>query len=464
MVNMTADKKVVSTEQIENAKQLEERLEAARKTMSEGMRPILEDLERLGTALYAGWVSTEEMIAKAIGTVGSLYKAVKSVVDLLPAATSNVGNALTGAAEARLASLNAQISSLEKGGFDPRLNGLRGERDKLQGVVRSAQGADMLSRDAVPVIPFNGGPVQLGPGDPLARIGARPPRRPITDLPSSSPKTGGGGSSTDSDLEFYNKYVSSIEKAIAALKTEQETLGLTTFEREKATLASKAAAEFKAKDIELSDEQKAKIDTLIEAQARLKASIEETKNAQQAQRELIQFMGTTTSGFFSDIVSGGKNASDALMNMTKKLADAALQAALLGQGPLAKLFGLAGSNGEVGGLFGALFGSGGLNIGSSLGSSFGSIGRSVASMDIGSSYIPRDMMIYAHAGEEIRTKGDVARGEGAGQLVQIEIMASPELDARIATTSRNVAVRVAQSAISQNNARLPGMLAESEAR
>lgn len=425
MVNTTADKKVVSAEQIENARQLEERLEAARKTMSEGMRPILEDLERLGTALYAGWVSTEEVIAKAVATTGSLYKAVRSVVELLPNATANVGNSLTGAAEARLASLNAQISSLEKGGFDPRLNGLRGERDKLQGVVRAAQGADMLKNDAVPAVPFSIGPVELGVNDPLARAGARPPRRPITDLPSSSPKSGGGGASTDSDLEFYNKYVSSIEKATAALKTEMETLGLSTFEREKATLSSKAYAEFKAKDIELSDEQKAKIDTLIEAQARLKAQLEDTKNAMQSQRELLQFMGTNIASLFSDIISGGKNAQDAMMNLAKRIADAGLQAELLGQGPLAALFGTKDAAGGVGGLIGGLF--------SAFKGFGGSAGTSIAAakFDIGSSYVPRDMLAYVHAGEKILTKGEANRGTAAGQA----IMVTQTFDFRGADTS-----------------------------
>lgn len=419
MVNATADKKVVSPEQIENARQLEDRLEKSRKTMADGMRPILEDLERLGTALYAGWVNTEEAIAKAVKTVGALYSAVKSVVALLPAATENVAGAVTATAEARLASLNTQISNLEKGGFDPRLSGLRQQRDQLQGQANAARGQQQLRDDAVPVIPFNAGPVQIGPNDPLARIGARPPRRPITDFSTETKaKSGGGGSSTDSDLEFYEKYVASIEKAIAALKTEADTLGLSTLERERATLSSKAYAEFKAKDIELSDEQKAKIDQLIDAQARLKAQLEDTKNAMQAQRELVQFLGTNVSSFLSDLASGGKNASEAMMQLAKRLADAGLQAALLGQGPLAGILGLKGQNGEVGGIFGALF----RGVFSGFGTPAGWTGTG-GSFDVGSRYIPRDMPAYVHQGEMILTRGDADRlrsgraGSGSGVTI-----------------------------------------------
>ncbi len=45
------------------------------------------------------------------------------------------------------------------------------------------------------------------------------------------------------------------------------------------------------------------------------------------------------------------------MNLTKRLADLAIQGALLGEGPFGKMFGLSGSGGNVGGLLGTLFGS-----------------------------------------------------------------------------------------------------------
>lgn len=47
-----------------------------------------------------------------------------------------------------------------------------------------------------------------------------------------------------------------------------------------------------------------------------------------------------------------------MKRLVASLAKAALQAALLGEGPLAGLFGTKGASGSVGGLFGLLFGSG----------------------------------------------------------------------------------------------------------
>lgn len=457
MVNTTADKKVVSPEQIENARQLEERLEAARKTMADGMRPILEDLERLGTALYRGWVSTEEAIGAAVATVGKLYKAVRDVVALLPSATDNVAGAVAATAEARLSSLNAEIASLQRSGvFDPRLKGLLDQRERLQGQANAARGQQQLRDNAIPAIdlpPENR--VLLGPNDPAVSAfnqAQKDRQRNMANPPSTAAKTGGAGATgSDSDLEFYERYVAGIEKATAALKTEIETLGLSTFERERATLSSKAYAEFKAKDIELSDAQRAKIDELVEAQARLKAQLEATKEAQAAQKELLQFVGTNVSGFYSDIVSGGKNAEQALMNLTKRLADAAFQALLLGQGPLAKIFGFAGENGATGGILGALFGGKGF-----LSGLFG------ASFDVGSPYVPRDMYARVHQGEKILTRAEAARQDGAQQK---PVVIQQTFDLRGADTSpqmvaliSNQAAEKAMKAIETKRAARPGYL------
>lgn|GEM_PF-3968481 len=466
MVNATADKRVVSPEQIENARQLEERLEAARKTMAEGMRPILEDLERLGVALYRGWVNTEEAIAAVVSKVGALYSALKQVVTLLPGGTENIAGAVTATAEARLASLDAQIKSIERGGvFDPRLKGLQAQRDELRAVSNAARGRQQLADDAVPFIPMGSGPVQLGPSDPLAQPSARPPRRPITDQPLPVSRSG-GASPTDTDLAFYEKYVANIEKATAALKAEQETLGQSVYARERAVLTAKADAEFKAKDIELSDEQRAKLEQMIEAQARMKDSLERSREAMQGQRELVNFLGTSMSGFFSDVISGGKNASDALMNLTKRLADAAIQAALLGQGPLASLFGMQGQNGAPGGLFGALFGGfggGGGGLFSSLLPAPGAV------FDVGSRNVPNDMIARVHQGEMIIPRGAADRirqgeGLGSGGASRLEVALSPDLVAQILEQARGQSVSITRQGIAANNRALPGMLEEQRAR
>ena len=59
-----------------------------------------------------------------------------------------------------------------------------------------------------------------------------------------------------------------------------------------------------------------------------KELIEQTKAKMESMKELQTFIGSNISSFLSDIISGGKNAEQALMNLTKRLADAAMQAML----------------------------------------------------------------------------------------------------------------------------------------
>lgn len=163
----------------------------------------------------------------------------------------------------------------------------------------------------------------------------------------------GGGAGKQSD---YDRESESLNKRIEALNREREALSLNAFEAAKAEAAHKLLDAAKKDGTPITEALTAKIDEQSAAYARAKVALDEAKASQQAFKDLQKFIGTSIGGFFSDIVSGGKNASEAMMNLTKKLADAALQAALLGEGPLAGLLGSKGSNGNVGGLVGALFG------------------------------------------------------------------------------------------------------------
>ncbi len=166
---------------------------------------------------------------------------------------------------------------------------------------------------------------------------------------------GGGGGGGKSQNEFERE-LANLEKRIVALGREREALGLSAFEAAKAEASFKLLDAAKAAGIPVNDELRAKVDELSAAFASQKVATDQAKANFEGMNELAKFAGQGVSSFFSDIVSGGKNAQDALMNLTKRLADAALQAVLLGEGPLKSLFGLAGSGGRTGGIIGALFG------------------------------------------------------------------------------------------------------------
>lgn len=75
------------------------------------------------------------------------------------------------------------------------------------------------------------------------------------------------------------------------------------------------------------------------------------------EQEMWDFLGQQGVTALTDIITNSKNATDAVENLGKALANAALQAALLGTGPLAGLFGTSGATGGNGGLF-SLIGAG----------------------------------------------------------------------------------------------------------
>lgn len=457
MVEALDGKNIISPEQIENAKELERRLEAARSKMADGLKPIMADLEVLGQALYRGWVSTEEAIANATAAVGRFYKILKDSVLLLPSFQGLPGSVQQATATAELQNVERQLDGIRRSGvFDPRQRGLEQQREALRGRIYQQQGRDMLAADAVPAIDMPAsGPVELGPNDPTARmarelLAERQRRRYTGGAGTTAPSAGGGGGAA-SEADAYAKLVAQIEKATAALQAEYQTLGLNRFERERAILLAKAEAELKEKGRELTASERADLEAKIEVQARYKMLIEDTKTAMEKSKELQNFIGTSVSGFLSDIASGGRNAADSIMNITKRLIDMGAQAALLGQGPLAGLFGLTGSNGNVGGIIGALFGgfrAGGGDVSSNKAYIIGERGPEL--------FVPR-------ASGTVVPNGRISASGAPGTLtVRLEV--SPDLEGRILSKTAAQNVRVVQSIVRNNNQKIPGMLAEQGAR
>ncbi|MBI4921855.1 MAG: phage tail tape measure protein [Devosia nanyangense] len=89
--------------------------------------------------------------------------------------------------------------------------------------------------------------------------------------------------------------------------------------------------------------------------AELTGKLYDQKAAQDAVNDATAFFAQTAEGVFEDLLDGTKSWQDMLGDVTKMLEKATLQAALLGTGPLAGLFGTkADTAGETGGIFGWL--------------------------------------------------------------------------------------------------------------
>lgn len=91
-----------------------------------------------------------------------------------------------------------------------------------------------------------------------------------------------------------------------------------------------------------SKEERARIEELIRAETQLKAV-----------REASDFMASSSLDLLKDLSAGGDQAANAMKKLGNAILDAALQALVLGKGPLADLFGMSGN------IFSGLFGGGG---------------------------------------------------------------------------------------------------------
>jgi tape measure domain-containing protein len=213
---------------------------------------------------------------------------------------------------------------------------------------------------------------------------------------------GGGGGGAVSQSEFERE-VQQIQRRTALLTQEATTVGKSAFEADRARAAYDLMEAAKRAGLSTTPALTAQIDQLSQAYAQSEQTVRAAEEAQRSMNELAQFAGDSISGFFSDIVSGGENAEKALMNLVKRLADAALQAALLGDGPLAGLFGGKAAGGGVGGLIGTLFKAipgfaggtrsapGGLAV-------VGERGPELVNLPKGSQVIPNDVMMGGRGG------------------------------------------------------------------
>lgn len=145
----------------------------------------------------------------------------------------------------------------------------------------------------------------------------------------------GGGSKTDKAAQL-----------IESLKTERDLL------REMDPVQQRL--------IQLRDQLASATTTQRDEVEALVTAIQEETTAWENSQAAAQLFGDWASNSLEGLRKGTKSVTDVVNDLVDTLAQAVLQSMLLGQGPLAGLFGSKNSAGGVGGLFGGLFSGGGL--------------------------------------------------------------------------------------------------------
>lgn len=218
--------------------------------------------------------------------------------------------------------------------------------------------------------------------------------------------------------EALKKQQDAAVDILRSLELENENLEIqTTLYGQKEGAVARATRELQINSqlekagITLSKEQRAELEASLDVLEQLtdkqKEQTEATRAQQEADRDRAQAfaeLGATFSSAFEDAVLNGEDLSDVLNSLLADIAKITLRTRIL-QPLMNSLFGNDGQGGLLSGVFGS--------IGSMLG---------FPSHATGIDYVPRDMMVRVHKGEEIVSRSDVDRQSRDGGDLTVNIV------------------------------------------
>lgn len=167
---------------------------------------------------------------------------------------------------------------------------------------------------------------------------------------------GGTTGSGRSPAEKFADDIEAIQRRTEAMRLDTEMLGRNTYERERAEAVLRLEQEARRAGIADIEPYRAQIEAEAEAYARASEALEERTNALRAAQEAQQFLaaGLADLAMSNSLEEMGQSAE----KLVQSLKRAVIEALLLGQGPLAGIFGTQNRQGGVGGIFGKLLGIG----------------------------------------------------------------------------------------------------------
>jgi hypothetical protein len=162
---------------------------------------------------------------------------------------------------------------------------------------------------------------------------------------------GGGGGPSDEDKRFEDvqRYLEALERQSRVLEAERATLGQSNAERAKAIELARIGTV-------VDEGQKARLDEIVGRNVALREEIDRVRQAQQGLNDAAQLFGGFMIEGFTAAAKGGDALKNTLQNIGQQLIRASFQAAILGSGPLAGVFGTGAKSGETGGLVGLALG------------------------------------------------------------------------------------------------------------
>ena len=397
---------------------------------------ILEDkLAGSVTTTEQAWINFRNEMTKAVGEFDKATgasAALAGAIDSLAGSIGGIGAAATNAVVgvqkliakvSELAAANAAVQRQQSLGYkaeraarvgEAREMGLANAGGRAQ-VASERSDADAAAKAAFrqAVSGFRASEIDYAnrlttaPIPPARPKGAGADIKPISlkdyAVPGDDKGGGGGGGSGAEKQSRFDRDIEAIGRRTRALELEAQMVGKGREEVEKSKIALQLEEAAKRDGLTVTDEMRSKIDQAAQGYANAKLKVEDLKTAMDGVRDAQKFFAQEITDGFVDMIVEGKSATEVIQGLGKALLKAALQAAFMGSGPLAGLFGLGGKDGAMGGIFGMLAkGIFGFSEGGYTGP--------------GGKHQPAGVV---HAGEVVWSQRDVAR---AGGVATVEAM------------------------------------------
>lgn len=331
----TADKmaasKIVSDEEIGRAIDLKNRLEDAQKVLAERFKPIQDDLAKLGMNYQESWVNVYEFMAKAVGVGNDLYAALKEIPDILARAGSAPFWTKLTEFSGKLG-LNSDPASL---GLEPITSTSVGSpaSNKLAGLLSNPAAVRKAMQDAI---------------DSETKVLGDKSHAPA-DKPQAK------------DRDPFEAAIDQGNKRIAVMDAETASIGKNSEALERAKIvatleeAAKRANAAAGKELYgITEATNPKIAEQADKMLAAAKAAREQQTAFQGVQDALRYSGNQVVDILDQLGKRGANFGSIMANVFSNLSKQMLMAAITGEGSFAKLFGLAGTNGGVGGLFGAI--------------------------------------------------------------------------------------------------------------
>jgi hypothetical protein len=306
--------------EIARGERLNERLHEAENTIRTALKPLYDDLARFGVNHHASWVSIVEQMASAARWAGELY-----------AGLSRAG------AQLEKAGNSPFWRRLEEGFGRLGLSGMGGVETLTPELKGRLTGEEALrarmSRAAV----------NRAQEQSLADISWLRPdvSKPLPEKEKKERKE---------SLDQIERFVSNLEKQNELLRVEFESFGKSNTERERSAALVRLDAAAREAGRAATDAETDAVKRQAEARGQLLDKLDQQRRAV----ELQNFAGSTLVDALDRATEKGAKLSDIMADVANAIKRAAIQALVLGQGPLSGLFGTAGQGGATGGLIGLL--------------------------------------------------------------------------------------------------------------